>query len=303
MRYATSRREQDMTPARKVLSALVGLVIWLGCPAAWAYSQPEKIQEGNGEQTAYLDAAALHVFTYRPAHCTPGAFLIVFHGVDRNAGDYRNFARSIADHHCYIVAAPLFDKERFPRWRYQYGGLADGRTVEDSRTWTGWVVLKLVDWLRQEEGRADMPYFLIGHSAGAQFLDRFAAVIPNQARRIVVANPSTYMLPSVQDSPPYGFSGLDSSDTLLKRYLAQPLTIFLGQMDRGSHNLARGAEADEQGETRLDRGENVFRQAEAVARQRGWPFNWRLVEAPDIGHNAKAMFASPKASDALGLAQ
>lgn len=260
-----------------------------------------KIEADAGEQTATLGDTPLDVFTYRPANCTPSAFLVVFHGVDRNADAYRDAARPLADRLCLIVAAPLFDKARFPNWRYQHGGLVHRNAIQARETWTGWIVPKLVDWLRQQEGAPGMPYFLIGHSAGAQFLSRFAAFIPNQAQRIVVANPSTHVLASLDDDPPYGFRGLPSSEDLLKRYLAQPVTILLGQEDQGSKNLADDADAEAQGGTRFERGERAFHQAEAVAQAHGWPFGWRLVEVPGVGHSARSMFASPMAADALGL--
>jgi hypothetical protein len=91
-----------------------------------------------------------------------------------------------------------------------------------------------------------------------------------------------------------------SAETLLQRYLAAPVTVLLGQEDTGSKNLVENDAAEAQGATRFARGESTFHQAEAVARQHGWPFNWRLVEVPGVGHNAKSIFASPQAADALG---
>jgi dienelactone hydrolase len=257
------------------------------------------IPVGTSEQTAALDTLSLDVFTYRPSNCAPSAFLIVFHGIDRDADNYRDVARPLADRLCVIVAAPLFDKARFPTWRYQHGGLVDKGTIQNSGDWTGRIVLKLVDWLRQQEGRADMPYSFIGHSAGAQFLSRFAAYIPSEAQRIVIANPSTHVLASLEEAPPYGFRGLPDAEESLRRYLAQPVTIFLGEEDRRSKNLADDAEAEAQGGTRIERGRRAFRQAEQVAHDRGWVFNWRLVEVPGVGHSAKSMFASPMAVEAL----
>jgi hypothetical protein len=46
----------------------------------------------------------------------------------------------------------------------------------------------------------------------------------------------------------------------------------------------------------------LFLQAQAVAQQHNWPFNWRLIRVPGVGHDAKSMFAAPMAGDALGLA-
>ncbi len=156
----------------------------------------------SGQETAALGDTDLDVFTYRPSGCTPAGLLLVLHGLDRNAATYRDDAIPLADRFCLLVAAPLFDRERFPIWRYQRGGIEHDGTVRDSALWTGWYVVKLADWLRRQEARPDMPYWVIGHSAGAQFLSRFAAFIPNQARRIVIANPSTWVCQASQTPRP-----------------------------------------------------------------------------------------------------
>lgn len=257
-----------------------------------------KIDIGPGEQTASL-GVPLDIYTYRPPGCAPTGFLIVFHGVDRNADTYRDDAKPLADKLCLIVAAPLFDKQRFPSWRYQHGGIVYRHALQDNANWTGNLVLQLAEWLRQQENQPSLPYYLIGHSAGAQFLSRVAAYVPSDAHRIVIANPSTHVLASLKDDPPYGFNGMPSAEEMLKRYLAAPVTIFLGQEDHGSKNLADDADAEEQGETRFERGERAFHQAEDMASQHGWPFRWRLVEVPGVGHSARSMFASPMAADAL----
>ena len=41
-----------------------------------------------------------------------------------------------------------------------------------------------------------------------------------------------------------------------------------------------------------ERGLNVYRAVESLARARSWPLNWRLIELPGVGHSAKKMFAS-----------
>jgi hypothetical protein len=54
-----------------------------------------------------------------------------------------------------------------------------------------------------------------------------------------------------------------------------------------------------QGATRHERGLNAFLAAESLAKARSWTFNWRLVEAPGVGHSAKKMFAAREAWEAL----
>ena len=120
-------------------------------------------------------APALQIYTYRP-DCPDPSLLLVFHGLNRNADRYRDYARSLGDRLCMLVVAPKFDKERFPTWRYQRGGIVDSRgVVQPPATWTGRLVMELVAWLRTQEGRP-LAYSMIGHSAGGQFLSRLVGV-------------------------------------------------------------------------------------------------------------------------------
>ena len=75
--------------------------------------------------------------------------------------------------------------------------------------------------------------------------------------------------------------------------------MLLGQDDTGSRNLATSDEAEEQGATRLARGQMVFTEAQAVAREHGWPFGWQLAIVPGTGHDARRMFTSDQAFAAL----
>jgi hypothetical protein len=195
----------------------------------------------------------------------------------------------------------VFDKRAFPTWRYQRGGIVKKGVVQDAREWSGTQVLDLVAWARQQEGRP-LAYSLLGHSAGAQFLDRLAAFVPTEARRIVIANAGSYVLPSLEVDAPFGlgkvYAGTDG-EAALRRYLEQPLTIYLGQGDTGDDERNDYPEALAQGASRYRRGLNAFNAAKTLAQARGWKFNWRLVELPGVGHNARKMFSAPQASEAL----
>ena len=187
----------------------------------------------TGRQIADVNGAPMVVFTYRPVGCSDPSLLLVFHGIARNARTYRDNARALADRLCLLVVAPLFDRQAFPGWRYQRGGIVKGAAVQDARDFTGRLVLDLVDWVRQQEGRP-IAYSLFGHSAGGQFLDRLAAFVPTEARRIVVANAGSYVFPSLEIDAPFGLGKVYSGaqgEAALRRYLEQPLTIYLGLGD------------------------------------------------------------------------
>jgi hypothetical protein len=111
-------------------------------------------------------------------------------------------------------------------------------------------------------------------------------------------------MPSLEEEAPNGFDGIferDQRAERLRAYLRQRITIFLGQEDTGSHLLVDDEEARRQGVTRYERGKNVFAAGQAAAKKMGWPFNWRLIEVPGVGHSSRDMLNSPQAFDALGL--
>jgi len=258
---------------------------------------PARVEYANG-------AEPLTLFTYKPPTYKDGPLLVIFHGVARNAEDYRNFAITMAERFGAIVVAPLFDKERFPLERYQRGGLLDAQNrVQPPEQWTYAAVPRIVAHVREREGKPAMPYYLVGHSAGGQFLVRLAAFMPGEAVRIVAANPGSHLFPTRDQEFGYGLGGLPaelSSDDVLRRYLAAPLTIYLGTDDiypRPSFDDSPAAMR--QGKHRLERGRACYAAAEALARARGWTFNWRKVETPGIGHDAAFMFAAKETGDAV----
>lgn len=260
---------------------------------------------GEGRTEARIDGRDIKVFTYRPSGCSRPAILLVFHGAGRTARNYRNGAKPLADRECLAIYAPRFDKERFPIWRYQRGGIVRDGEVQPREEWTVSLVEGLIDWAQAQEGWPDAPAFLFGHSAGGQFLSRVAAYqLPAEARRIIIANPSTYVWPDAEEDAPYGFDRLardGAKDDMLRAYLAAPVTVFLGTEDTGSEDLVTSPPAQRQGENRLDRGLNVFTAAQQLAQAQGWPFNWRLVTAEGIAHEGGRMMRSPEMLEAMGL--
>jgi hypothetical protein len=290
--------DSDTRPMRTI--GPIAIAVLIGCLLGAAPLPAEPI--ATGRHTAAANGTRIEVFTYRPAECPDPSLLLVFHGAQRDAADYRDYARPLADRHCLLVLAPLFDRHSFPSWRYQRGGIVgnDG-APRDARDWTGRLVPALVDWARKQEGRP-LAYSLIAHSAGGQFLSRVAAFVPTEARRIVLANAGTYVFPTLAVAAPYGFGkvyGATEGEAQLRRYLAQPLTVYLGADDNEDDDRNNTPEARAQGASRQARGLNVFAAGQKLAQRRGWTFNWRLVQVPGVGHDGEKMLAAPQAAAAL----
>ncbi|HRE82307.1 MAG TPA: alpha/beta fold hydrolase [Opitutaceae bacterium] len=279
---------------------LIAVVLTLGLTAL--PGQPIPI--GPAQQEFQHSGVGLTLFTYKPPTYKDGPLLLVFHGVNRNAEDYRNFAITLGERAKAVVIAPLFDRERFPSERYQRGGLFKAGKLQPPADWTYALVQDLVKEIRRREGRPDQPYILLGHSAGGQFLVRLAAFAPGDATRIVAANPGSHLFPTREAPFGYGFGQLPAelqSDDVIKRYLAAPIVLYLGtaDIDPADRNLDRSPEPMRQGATRYERGQAVFAAAQALAAKNGWSFAWRKVETPGIAHNAAEMFAAGEAMEAV----
>jgi poly(3-hydroxybutyrate) depolymerase len=245
------------------------------------------------------------VYTYRPPTYTDGPLLIICHGVQRNAEDYRNFAINLAERFGAIVAAPHFDRERFPYNDYQQGGILRDGVVRPAGQWTFHRLSALVTQLRTLTGDPARRFYVIGHSAGGQFVARLAGIVGSiGAERLIATNPGSHLFPERAAAYGFGFGGLPdelSDDAALQRYLAAPLTLYLGtgDVDPDHPSLDRSPPALAQGNSRFARGLACFQMAQTLAQTKGWSFNWRLVTAPGVDHNAARMFAMPEAADAL----
>lgn len=264
-----------------------------------------QIPHGSADQIAVLPGLSLKVATYRPDKCSDRLLILVFHGTDRNAGTYRDSVRRLARQTCAIVVAPEFDLQHFPKDDYQYGGVnVGGRLVEPGARSIDFVA-PLVKWTEKAAGLSGRPYLLMGHSAGGQYLSRVAAYATTSPVRFVIANPSTWVMPTTDIAIPFGFGGIrppQSPEQALRSYLAQPIIAALGKNDTGDEGLENSVDGKLQGPYRYARGIKAFTSAKAAAEAHGWPFNWTLVEVEGVGHNAVKMFNAPNTLTTLEAA-
>ncbi len=272
--------------------------------------QPTGLPAGDGKIEVDVGAHKLDAFTYRPEKYKDGPLIVVFHGMLRNADTYRDNAKGLGDRFGALIVSPLFDAKRFPNEAYQQGGLfkkkeskkESKKELQAKEDWTWSLVPKLVDEVRRREGRPDMPCYYIGHSAGGQFLVRLTGFLKSPVQRIVAANPGAELFPTREMPFPYGFGKLPdqlNGDAALERFLAQPLTIYVGSADTEHKNLDLSDTAKLQGANRYERGKNCFKAAQDLAKSKGWKLNWRLVEAEGVGHDARLMFEHPNCAHAL----
>lgn len=259
---------------------------------------------GKAELRVSAGPIELQVFTYRPEKWSGQRLLFVMHGVLRNADEYRDHAIGMGERFDALVVAPKFDGERFPTRAYQRGGvLREDGTAAPPAEWTYARIPELAAAIRARTGKPDAKLFVIGHSAGGQFIVRMSAFQDTGAVRLVAANPGSVLLPTTAVNFGYGFGGLPkelADESRLRTYLAAPLTLFLGTADdHDDEYFDKSDEAMAQGSGRHQRGLALYWTAKTLATVRGWPFGWRLVEAPGVDHDHEKMFAHPMCEQAL----
>jgi pimeloyl-ACP methyl ester carboxylesterase len=252
-------------------------------------------QRGDFEFQCHHRDRPIQVFGYRPAGYSDGPLLVLFHGAARNAKTYRDGARKLAEKLGMLLVVPEFDRARFDVSAYQEGGVMKKGKIQPMERWTFSYLPPLLEQVFEREGRR-LPYHLVGHSAGAQFLGRMAALYPNEARRMVLVNPGSLLFPDPGRPYPHGFGGLPEemrNDGALRRYLASPVTLYLGTGDVGMKDLPTGEGAMKQGPTRIARGRNCHEAAKGLAASRQWDFTWHKVEAEGLEHASGPMWDHP----------
>lgn len=264
------------------------------------------IERGAGVYTFHppgLPDRSVPVWTYWPSGVDETAPIVfVCHGVSRNADDYRDSWIPHARRNGFIVIAPEFSDDEFPRTRsYNLGNMftSDGDPIPQAQ-WSFQVIEDLFDDVRSRLGGNQAGYALYGHSAGGQFVHRMLMFLPDvRVERAVIANPGWYTVPDPSIDYPHGLANSPWDSTVLAESFAHNHLILLGELDNdpNASSLNRTPEADVQGDNRFDRGIHFHRRATEFAMSNEIAFNWSLGYVPGVGHSNTNM--APYASDWL----
>lgn len=283
--------------------ALVAMLLLVCAPQIVAAHDLRPFQEAGRSHVIHEDVSPagtepINVETYVPAACAakPCPLLIAIHGLERDAERARDNWVEAAERHGLLIAAPHFDKERFPTRLFQQGGVRD---EADPARWLYASIERFFDRALASGRVAGTGYVLFGHSAGAQFVHRMVLLMPAaRFSTAVSANAGYYTLPIRPESGglayPYSLAGTPATDVTLATVLAKPLLVMLGERDDDpahpqlSHS--RGAEA--QGANRLARGRLFVALAAGEAVRLNVESRWREIVVPGVGHDSRRMAAA-----------
>ena len=238
---------------------------------------------------------------------------MVFHGMLRNADEYRDGWAELADEYNFLVIAPEFSRENFPKSAgYNLGNLFETGSGDETdsdlirkaeATWSFRVPDDLFDFLKEQGVTSSDGYTAFGHSAGSQFLHRKVGYAPDPELLVAVAaNAGWYTYPTLQKEWPYGYKNTGLTQEALDRYVEFPLHLLLGEADVNPDDpgLRKTPEAMKQGLTRYERGHAFFEAGKQVAEVRGLDSNWKLSTVPGVAHEGQKM--APAAASILAKA-
>jgi pimeloyl-ACP methyl ester carboxylesterase len=214
-----------------------------------------------------------------------GPAVFVIHGTNRNAGDYLDYLDDLDT----LVIAPYF-QEAGPGLYWSSGWKSGDQSKDFERVSSFEVVDRMVEMFHGVT--------IVGHSAGGQFVTRYAAGTRLQGLTFIVANPGSYLYldttrPLSGDCADfneykYGLEHLNSymSAGVSRDYPERAVIYLLGSDDtKIDANLDTSCEANRQGLNRYDRGLRFY---EHLNRHYGRPVH-RLAVVPGVGHSPSKM--------------
>ena len=258
-----------------------------------------QIEQGPGSflynQYEPLKDKPLKVWYYSPKKDPADLpVLMVLHGTIRNANVYRDNWIELADKYGILVIAPEFSNGHFPKSRcYNLGNMFNEENIPiEEAKWSYSLIEPLFDHIIGMINGNQQYYAMFGHSAGAQFVHRFAMFKPdNRAHTIISSNAGWYTLPDLQVDFPYGLRNTSASEDQLKKVFQKKMIIQLGEADTDTNHksLRKTKEALQQGEHRFARGQYFYQQAVQMANALNTDFNWEIRTVPMAGHFNKDM--------------
>ncbi len=259
--------------------------------------------------------------------------LIVIHGTLRNADTYFDTGKEIVSgagklDGSVMVVAPQFltapdvkkfsMSERTLMWS-QEGWKSGEPAIGPAPISSFEAIDALLDHFADKKRYPALKHIVVmGHSAGAQIVQRYAVVGKGGASlarrgvpvRYVVANPSSYLYFSdkrpyssgegacpratkwkyqLEGGPPY--VAAQNPGEVESRYAKRNVVYMLGQADTDpyTHFIDRSCGGMAQGPNRLERGRAYF---DYMKNRHPSDLNQRVVEVPGVGHNNLGMFTS-----------
>ena len=269
-------------------------------------SQPESsislLQDGKWHEFIFngyqpLASKPINVCYYIPQgqKTSTMRMLFILPGESRNASDHLEIFIDWANSNKVMIFALQYSEQYYPSTtEYILGGMNTKQSATGllpREQWSFNYVESLFDELKASTNSNQTTYDMWGHSAGAQFVHRYVTFMPQaHVRKAVACNSGWYTMPDLNATFPYGFSPVEGADSdMQKTLLGRQIYVFVGGDDTSTVGLNNNPGSVEQGENRNQRGHYYFQRSQAIASEKGYPFNWQFGEVPGVGHDPVGM--------------
>lgn len=250
----------------------------------------------------------VRLFYYVPVNVDANTpIVMVFHGAERNALEYRNALINKANEYQFIVVVPEFSEANFPDvngyqigFVYQNGDQPSPATLRPESLWSLSLVEPIFAFVKNKTKNTSATYQIISHSGGAQFAHRLLFFKPlAKFDKAVISAAGWYTATDKSIDFPYGMQGSPLENLNFAPVLSKDIIIQVGSSDNNpnSATLRHTPQADAQGLHRLARAQYFYQKAENLADSLGLAFTWRLSVIPGLGH--QFVDALPYSADLL----
>jgi predicted esterase len=247
---------------------------------------------------AYDDSErkSIKVWTYKPENWkNEDKILFVMHGGGRNADDYLDAWKDIADNNNILIVAPEFENKysNYTTNDYQEGNLFTFFGSKNPKEeWAYSVIENIFDYIKKNNKITNETYDIFGHSAGGQFVHRMVMLLPEaRIKTAIAANAGFYTFPDEDLKYPYGSKNTPITDNSIKKSFKKQLIILLGENDNDPKlgTFRETKLAMKQGAHRLKRGSNFYQKSSELATETSSIFNWEIDTIEKVGHNYRKM--------------
>lgn len=207
---------------------------------------------------------------------------------------------SYAEQHGLIIIAPVFDDERFGNLSQGYGGY---RNLFGKYIGADEFVHQLVEKYRNQTGSGSSQFYLYGHSAGGQFVARYAVTHPQRIIKAVISAAGRYSYPDDTVPWPYGAGRLNkkiswdngavvrhervSPQLLSYATAAAKVQIVIGALD----TKAQDSRPAHVGKSRIELATSWAAAMNNLARRYSMSGNIQVHQVPGIGHDSAKLTA------------
>ncbi|MFN3299018.1 MAG: hypothetical protein ACK41Z_02380 [Sediminibacterium sp.] len=294
---------------KNIFSVIVILIVFIGCKKSTEDNNNSIPTNPNSNTSSFtftnpgFPQKPIRVFYHIPANGDKKTMpiLLLLHGDQRNASDYRDGSISLANNKQFMVFAPEFSEASFPDVNYAIGNVySDGNnpstaSIQPEAQWTYSYIEPLFDYIKQFTGSTKSSYKIFGFSAGGQFVHRFVMFKPSaRYDTAIAASSGWYTVPNptiAYPNFPYGIANSPLANTTPSSYFSRKLIITIGQLDNNNNDAAirHNTQSDAQGLNRLDRSLYFIQQSQAYSTSLSTTFNWEYKVVNNAGHDSQLM--------------